>query len=78
MTNAKKSEEAKSAVEQDQRELLDAAASLCDPTRSAFILDEATSAASEALLERRVFFSTRNNGTLLTPHLMLLLYQTKS
>jgi uncharacterized protein (DUF1778 family) len=56
MTNAKKSQEAYSALQQNQRELIDAAASLGDPTRSTFIQDEAMSATLDVLLERRVFF----------------------
>lgn len=55
MAIAKKSEVVNIRVEQNQRDLIDAAASLCGKTRSAFILEAATSAASEALLERRVF-----------------------
>lgn len=53
--SAKKSEVVNIKVEQNQRDLIDAAASLCGKSRSAFMLDAATSAAKEALLERRVF-----------------------
>lgn len=55
MAVTKKSEVVNIRVEQNQRDLIDAAASLCGKTRSAFILDAATNAAQEALLERRVF-----------------------
>lgn len=55
MANAKKSDVVNIRVEQNQRELIDAAASLHGKSRSAFILDAATTAAQEALLDRRVF-----------------------
>lgn len=53
--NAKKYRVVNIRIEQNQRDLIDAAASLCGKSRSAFMLDAATSAAKEALLERRVF-----------------------
>lgn len=63
MENAKRTPRAKAKkyrvvnirIEQNQRDLIDAAASLCGKSRSAFMLDAATSAAQEALLERRLF-----------------------
>jgi uncharacterized protein (DUF1778 family) len=53
---AKRSEVVNIRVEPSQRDLIDAAASSCGKTRSAFILDAATVAAQEALLDRRLFF----------------------
>jgi uncharacterized protein (DUF1778 family) len=61
MAIAKKSDKAKRSevvnirVETHQRDLIDAAASLCGKTRSAFMLEAATLAAEKALLDRRLF-----------------------
>jgi uncharacterized protein (DUF1778 family) len=61
MAIAKKSDKPKCSevvnirVEAHQRDLIDAAASLCGKTRSAFMLEAATLAAEEALLDRRLF-----------------------
>jgi uncharacterized protein (DUF1778 family) len=51
----KRSEVVNIRVEAHQRDLIDAAASLCGKTRSAFMLEAATLAAEEALLDRRLF-----------------------
>lgn len=51
----KRSEVVNIRVESHQRDLIDAAASLCGKTRSAFMLEAATLAAEEALLDRRLF-----------------------
>ena len=51
----KRSEVVNIRVEDHQRDLIDAAASLCGKTRSAFMLEAATLAAEEVLLDRRLF-----------------------
>ena len=52
---ARRSEVVNMRIEPNQLDLIDAAASVCGKSRSAFMLDAAYRAAEEALLNRRLF-----------------------